>query len=123
MKKALALAITFMVSLALFGCAGEPDSASMAGTYHIESISDGTTEYTTEQISTLGMSDLITMEIGDDNTGTISVFGTDFDIAINPAEGQVTITKDDDPQTVDCTLDGDMITFEVNGQSLTMAKQ
>lgn len=122
MKKVFAAIATIALAFAMFGCAAAPEENALAGIYSIESMHTSSADYSASILETLGIDDLITMEINDDNTGKLNLLNVNYDITVDPEKNQMSFSSNGKTDIMDYTIEEGKITFEVDGQTITMAK-
>ncbi len=108
-------------ALALSGCGNSNkkfDKKKMAGTYELVEMSSGSETYSKEDLQTLksyGLS--ITMEIKEDGTGSMSIYGESKEFTYDA--DNITVDGEKTPYT----LDGNKITFEQDDTKMVFEKQ
>lgn len=120
LKIALCLILVLSTALCLVACGDD----SITGKYTIYSVDDGTKTIKGDELETIlsviGITtDSMYIELNDDGTAEMSVFGETAEMAY--ADGKIWPTNNPDEKAT-FTVDGDKLTIEIEGSTMVFKK-
>lgn len=125
MKKTLKLALCLILVLSTVLCMAACGGKSIAGKYIIYSVDDGSQTIKGDDLDTIlsamGITvDSMYIQLNDDGTAEMSVFGETAEMAYE--DGKIWPTETPD-EKVAFTVEGDKLTLEAEGNTMVFRKQ
>ncbi len=105
------------MTVGFVGCSVDNGTYNDAGTYNVYSLSQNGTTVNNATIKLLAMEDYMTLDLGSDGKGTLSINGEPTDITWK--DGELKQGSD----TVSYTKDGEMISIAIDDTSVVFQKK